>query len=40
VLATFGLSSGLLMLALFRPPASAEVATTPAGTVPAGAPAA
>ena len=40
VLATFGLSSGLLMLVLFRPPARTEVPTGADGSVPAGAPAA
>ena len=37
ILAAFGLSSGLLMLALFRPPARAEVPTAPDGSVPAAA---
>ncbi len=40
ILAAFGLSSGLLMLALFRPPARAEVPAAPDGSIPAGAPAA
>jgi MFS family permease len=40
VLALFGLGSGVVMLTLFRPPASAEVATTADGSVTTGAPAA